>query len=150
MLCKWDQGSGSYIFGDWARVSVGDSNIGSATPQRGMVEPLSSSATIDANLLQRCEIVETAGRLCGKVVEAEEKEEEPIEIEVEYLVEGEEPGELHDSVTSTSASSSASELVVSPLMVAVAEREAAGWKAVAAGLRELMQRQEEAKRRRTS
>ena len=129
LLCKWDDATKTYVF-----------------PGADSSPPEVNLPGMTNNLVARGEIVETLSRLGVSAhvhheescvddwkVECDDDAEPTIEIEVEVA---DEDGGMEEEVTHQP-------FTVTPLMIAVAEREAEGWRAIADALKALMLHQQQ-------
>lgn len=133
LLCKWDDATKTYVF-----------------PGADPSPPEVNLPGMTNNLVARGEIVETLSRLGVSAhvhpeesdvddwkVECDNDAEPTIEIEVE-VADGD--GEMEEEDVTHQP------FTVTPLMIAVAEREAEGWRAIADALKALMLHQQQSNR----
>ena len=129
LLCKWDAARQRYVF-------------------PGADDPVPSQVNLPglrSNLLSRAEIGETLSRL-GVNPHPEQPEQNVGEQEIgEGHVEGDVDigdGEMEEEEEEEAATHQHQPFRVTPLMIAVAEREAQGWRAIADALKALMVQQQ--------
>lgn len=116
LICKWCHESGGYIF------------PGNIEPEPVVSPDVAKlNLELEDNLKKRCEILGAVARVSG-TAPADSTEEVPAD---------------EESPIAFQPQPTAPPLVVNELMIAVAEREASGWRAVADKLRSLKRQQEQ-------